>query len=182
MAASSAPSDAGRGAAGALVASRCAANKRALSATPQARLLGQCELARWELGPGNASASAADVQWSRFGLTSSAGVHSVVHPRHRAGSAIFRSLDASTRGFWSVYDSSELLARLHAAEHGADRPVPPAVASFRIKPEAAEKLNAFANSPENVHHLLRYIAKRRNIANVPVLIDTTPGCEEWYVW
>ena len=43
----------GRGAAGALVASRCAANKRALSATPQARLLGQCELARWELGPVN---------------------------------------------------------------------------------------------------------------------------------
>eukprot|EP00966_Prymnesium_polylepis_P026230 605014-Prymnesium_polylepis.1 len=30
------------------------------------------------------------------------------------------------------------------------RPVPPAVASFRVKPEAATKLNAFANSPENV--------------------------------
>ena len=28
--------------------------------------------------------------------------------------------------------------------------MPPAVASFRIKPEAAGKLNAFANSPENV--------------------------------
>jgi hypothetical protein len=46
-----------------------------------------------------------------------------------------------------------LMARLHAAEHGAERPVPPAVVSFRIKPEAAEKLNAFANSPENVQIL-----------------------------
>ena len=43
-----------------------------------------------------------------------------------------------------------LMARLHAGEHGAERPVPPAVASFRVKPEAAIKLNAFANSPENV--------------------------------
>ena len=43
----------GRGAAGALVASRCAANKRALSATGQARLLEQCELVRWKLGFGN---------------------------------------------------------------------------------------------------------------------------------
>ena len=47
------------------------------------------------------------------------------------------------------------MARLHAAEHGAERPVPPAVASFRIKPEAAAKLNAFANSPENVQLLAR---------------------------
>ena len=45
------------------------------------------------------------------------------------------------------------MARLHAAEHGAERPVPPAVASFRIKPEAASGLNAFANSPENVQIL-----------------------------
>ena len=43
-----------------------------------------------------------------------------------------------------------LMARLHAAEHGAERPVPPAVTSFRVKPEAAGKLNAFANSPENM--------------------------------
>ena len=42
------------------------------------------------------------------------------------------------------------MARLHAAEHGAERPVPPAVTSFRVKPEAAGKLNAFANSPENM--------------------------------
>ena len=47
------------------------------------------------------------------------------------------------------------MTRLHAAEHGAERPVPPAVASFRIKPEAAAKLNAFANSPENVQLLAR---------------------------
>ena len=37
-----------------------------------------------------------------------------------------------------------LMARLHAAEHGAHRPVPPAVTSFRIKPEAA---GAHAQSP-----------------------------------
>ena len=54
---------------GALVASRCAANKRALSATPQARLLGQCELARWELGLRNdvreCSARPAVTVWAR---------------------------------------------------------------------------------------------------------------------
>ena len=43
-----------------------------------------------------------------------------------------------------------LVARLHASEYGAQRVVPPAVSSFRVKPEAAAKLNAFANSPENV--------------------------------
>jgi len=46
-----------------------------------------------------------------------------------------------------------LQARLHAAEHGAERPVPPAIARFSISPEAAAKVNAFANSPENVQIL-----------------------------
>ena len=46
---------------------------------------------------------------------------------------------------WHVHQ-----ARLHSAEYSAERQVPPAVKSFRIKPEAATALNAFANSPENV--------------------------------
>lgn len=47
------------------------------------------------------------------------------------------------------------MARIHAGEHGAERPVPPVVASFRVRPEAAAALNAFANSPENVQLLAR---------------------------
>ena len=48
-----------------------------------------------------------------------------------------------------------VMARLHAAQHGAEWLVPPTIASFRIKPEVAAKLNAFANSPENVQILAR---------------------------
>ena len=73
---------------GALVASRCAANKRALSATPQARLLGQCELARWELGPANGLHERSD----RPAVTFWAHVKRLrtlqTQRRHRAGSTI----------------------------------------------------------------------------------------------
>ena len=57
---------------------------------------------------------------------------------------------------WKVYQ-----ARHHAAEYGGARPVPPRVGSFRIKPEAAEHLNAFANSPENVQIIATYEGKAR---------------------
>eukprot|EP00966_Prymnesium_polylepis_P310937 7183793-Prymnesium_polylepis.1 len=46
-------------------------------------------------------------------------------------------------GPWKVY-----AARLHAAAHGAARPVPPAIKSFRLKPEAVEYLTDFVNRPE----------------------------------
>ena len=62
-----------------------------------------------------ASPSAADVQRSRFGLASGASFTapwSSVIPR----TIFFRALDASTRGFWSVYDSSGLLARARATK------------------------------------------------------------------
>ena len=42
------------------------------------------------------------------------------------------------------------VAKVHARTYGAARPVPASVASFRIKPEAAAKLNGFANDPSNV--------------------------------
>lgn len=45
-------------------------------------------------------------------------------------------------GRWRVF-----LARLHAKQHGADRPVPPSRVSFRIAPEKAMHLNAFVNNP-----------------------------------
>eukprot|EP00966_Prymnesium_polylepis_P226858 5248696-Prymnesium_polylepis.2 len=57
---------------------------------------------------------------------------------------------------WKVYQ-----ARLHAAEYGGARPIPPRVGSFRIKPEAAEHLNAFANTPENVQIIATYEGKAR---------------------
>ena len=41
-------------------------------------------------------------------------------------------------------------ARLHAAEIGPDRPVPPATATFHIPPQAAEHLTAFIDRPEFV--------------------------------
>ena len=45
-------------------------------------------------------------------------------------------------GRWAVFT-----ARVHAKDHGADRPVPPSSVSFRIKPEQAQHLNAFVNNP-----------------------------------
>ena len=63
-----------------------------------------------------ASPSAADVQRSRFGLASGASFTapwSSVIPR----TIFFRALDASTRGFWSVYDSSGLLAQAGLLNH-----------------------------------------------------------------
>jgi hypothetical protein len=63
-----------------------------------------------------------------------------------------------------------LQARMHAAEHGAERPVPPAVASFRVTPEAAAKLNAFANSPENV----QILANNGGSANVASGLKQVP--------
>ena len=44
---------------------------------------------------------------------------------------------------WIVY-----AARLHAGEHGAERPVPPVLVSFRLKPEQVEFLADFVNRPE----------------------------------
>ena len=96
---------------GALVASRCAANKRALSATRQARLLEQCELARWELGPVNGLNENSDrpavAFWARVKPLSRMTMSWVAVDPHD----FFGALDASTRGLWSVYDSSGLLAR-----------------------------------------------------------------------
>ena len=40
------------------------------------------------------------------------------------------------------------MATLHAGTHTAARPVPPAVASFRITPEKVDWLSAFINRPE----------------------------------
>eukprot|EP00966_Prymnesium_polylepis_P002365 54571-Prymnesium_polylepis.1 len=45
-------------------------------------------------------------------------------------------------GRWTVF-----LARLHAKQYGADRPVPPSRVSYRISPEKAAHLNAFVNNP-----------------------------------
>lgn len=39
-------------------------------------------------------------------------------------------------------------AKLHAAEHGGARPVPPSLVSYRIKPEAAAAVTAFVSKPE----------------------------------
>ena len=44
---------------------------------------------------------------------------------------------------WFVYS-----ARLHAGEFGAERPVPPSIVSFRLKPEATQFLADFVNRPE----------------------------------
>eukprot|EP00966_Prymnesium_polylepis_P145538 3361353-Prymnesium_polylepis.1 len=44
---------------------------------------------------------------------------------------------------WKVY-----AARLHAGSQGPERPVPPAMVAFRIKPEQAEWLCDFVNRPE----------------------------------
>ena len=44
---------------------------------------------------------------------------------------------------WVVYS-----ARLHAGEYGAERPVPPSLVSFRLKPEQVEYLADFVNRPE----------------------------------
>ena len=40
------------------------------------------------------------------------------------------------------------MATLHAGTHTAARPVPPAVASFRITPDKVDWLSAFINRPE----------------------------------
>ena len=45
-------------------------------------------------------------------------------------------------GRWTVFS-----ARLHAKQHGAERPVPPSRVSYRISPEKAAGLNAFVNNP-----------------------------------
>ena len=44
-------------------------------------------------------------------------------------------------------------AKVHAGTHGAAAKVPPSVTSFRVKPEVAARLNAFANDPSNVQLL-----------------------------
>ena len=44
---------------------------------------------------------------------------------------------------WAVY-----AARVHAGEFGAERPVPPARISFRLKPEQVAYLADFVNRPE----------------------------------
>ena len=70
---------------GALVASRCAANKRALSATGQARLLEQSELVRWTLGFGNGfrerSGRPAVTVWARVKRLVQLGVDDAGRPR-----------------------------------------------------------------------------------------------------
>ena len=42
------------------------------------------------------------------------------------------------------------MARIHAAEIGPDRPVPPRMVTFHISPEAAAHVTAFIDRPEFV--------------------------------
>ena len=92
---------------GALVASRCAANKRALSATGQARLLEQSELVRWKLGPRNHVRERCGREPVTY-LAARRGAEALKSGDDDDPHDFFRSLDASTRGLWSVYDSSGL--------------------------------------------------------------------------
>ena len=81
---------------------------RALSATGQARLLEQSELARWKLGFGNGfferCVRQAVTVWARVKRLVQLGVDDAGSTR----TISFEALDVPTLGLWSVYDSSGL--------------------------------------------------------------------------
>ena len=87
---------------------------RALSATGQARLLEQSELARWKLGFGNGfferCVRQAVTVWARVKRLVQLGVDDAGSTR----TISFEALDVPTLGLWSVYDSSGLPVRAGA--------------------------------------------------------------------
>ena len=62
------------------------------------------------------------------------------------------------------------VAKVHASTDGAARRTPPSLSSFRIKPEVAAKLNAFANDPSNV----QLLADNKGASHVSVALKQVP--------
>jgi hypothetical protein len=66
---------------------------------------------------------------------------------------------------WKVY-----AAKLHASTHGAAVNVPTSVVAYRVKPEAAAAINAFANDPSNV----QLLAHNKGASHVSVALKQVP--------
>ena len=76
-----------------------------------------------------------------------------------------------TRRLFGVSRLKVYAAKLHAAAHGAAANVPPAVTSYRLKPEAASALNAFANDPSNV----QLLADNKGASHEKVALKQVPA-------